>query len=258
MATATNSRIFGVSHSGAINTIPGFTNSGRLHAADTQSTPQNNSYANVFWCNGVDESRFTWSIAYIIRDSEGNATVSTTVGVDPEGDYVGEAGTADAYIRFKGGSGNAAFIAACQHIVSLNEAAGYAYGNPAPVNGTAAEWKTWMDANADYWTNFVSVATTTTTEGPSETYNYFYGTICTTSTTVQIRSTRPALEWTAPATYNLAGGLMSQEVANLFPEGLHAIVNLTGESNVDNYNAEGANQITFNTAPPTATCSETP
>lgn len=245
MATATNSRIFGVSHSGAINTIPGFTNSGRLHAADTQSTPQNNSYANVFWCNGVDELRFTWSIAYIIKDSEGNATVSTTVGVDPEPrDYVGEAGTAPAYIRFKGGSGNAAFIAACQHIVSLNEAAGYAYANPTPVGGTAAEWKTWMDANADYWTNFdpALATTTTTTDAP---VNYFYWTYyeCTNPSNVGTLQTEIAIA--AGEAYDITTGAQSE---GLVPSGIIVIQTQADASTPD--------IILGN--PPTATCGETP
>ena len=170
MATATNSRIFGVSHSGAINTIAGFTNSGRLHYANTQSQTYQNNYANVFWCNGVDETRFTWSMAYIIKNGEGNATVSTTVGVD-DGDYTGAAGTADAYIRFKGGANGDDFIAACKHYVALNEAAGHSFQNPVPVQDTPDNWKTWMDSNADYWSNFVVVATTTT-EAPAPSNQY--------------------------------------------------------------------------------------
>ena len=50
---------------------------------------------------------------------------------------------------------------------------------------------------------------------------------------------------------------MSEDVANLFPEG-DKIVNVIGESNVTNYSAEGAKQITHNTAPPTANCNENP
>lgn len=169
MATATNSRIFGVSHSGAINTISGFTNQGRLHYANTQSQTYQNNYANVFWCNGVDETRFTWSMAYIIKNGEGNAIASTTVGVD-DGDYTGAAGTADAYIRFKGGADGDAFIAACKHYVALNNAAGFTFGNPTPVQDTTDNWKAWMDANADYWTNFVVVATTTTEAPPAGNY----------------------------------------------------------------------------------------
>jgi len=165
MATATNSRIFGVSHSGAINNPSGFTTKGRLHYANSQSQTYQNNYSNVFWCNGVDETRFTWSMAYIIKNGEGNATVSTTVGVD-DGDYTGAAGTADAYIRFKGGANGDDFIAACKHYVALNETAGHSFQNPVPVQDTPDNWKNWMDVNADYWSNFV-VVTTTTTEAPT-------------------------------------------------------------------------------------------
>lgn len=266
MATATNSRIFGVIHGSTIHAAqPNYTSAGvssRMYVANQQSYAIVPTLAETQWINGIDESRFTWYIAYLVTDDEGNPQLNTKIGTQtsaPPQVSPGAVGSEDnAYIRFKGGDTNDAFIAAITDIKEQNEAAGNVLNNGAfPNSGDSADvWKSWADANLDYYTNFVATATTTT-EAPGETYTYVYGTICTTSTTVQIRSTRPALEWTAPATYNLTGGLMSQDVSNLFPEG-DKIVNVNGESNVTNFNEEGANQITFNTAPPTATCSETP
>lgn len=265
MATATNSRIFGAIHGTTIHgaqlnyTSAGIT--GRLYVANQQAQSFYPQLADTQWINGIDESRFTWYIAYLVTDNEGTPLLNTKIGTQtsaPPQVSPGALGSEDnAYIRFKGGDTNDAFIAAIQDIKTQNEAAGNVLNNGSfPTAGaTADEWKSWADANLDYFTNF-EYAVTTTTEGPSEeVYSYIYGTICTTSTTVQIRTTRPLLEWTAPATYDLTSGIMSQATSNLFPEG-DKIVNVIGESNLTNFN-EG-NQITFNTAPPTATCSETP
>ena len=266
MATATNSRIFGAIHGSTLHgaqvnfTSAGVT--GRLYVANQQAISDYPKLADTQWINGIDESRFTWHIAYLVTNDEGTPQLHTKIGtqtsappqVSPEA--LGEEN--NAYIRFKGGDTNDEFIAAIQDIKAQNEAAGNVLNNGSfPSAGSTADtWKSWADANLDYFTNFDYVAATTTTT-QAVTYNYIYGTICSTTTEVQIRTTSPLINWTAPATYNVTNGIMSAGVASLFPEG-DKIVNLIGESNVTNFNAEGANQITYNTAPPTATCNENP
>lgn len=264
MATATNSRIFGAIHGSTVHGAqPGYTSAGvtgRLYVAQQQSYAVTPALAETQWINGIDESRFTWFIAYLVTDDEGTPQLNTKIGTQTSAPPQGSPGALgsenNAYIRFKGGDTNDAFIAAITDIKEQNEAAGNVLNNGAfPSAGDSADvWKSWADSNLDYHTNFNYVAATTTTTA-AVSYSYVYGTICSTSTRVEIRTTRPLLEWTAPATYNLTGGMMSTTVEGLFPEG-DKIVNVTGESNVTNWNS--GNQITFNTAPPTATCSENP
>ena len=266
MATATNSRIFGAIHGSTVHAAqPNYTSAGvtgRLYVANQQAYAVTPALADTQWINGIDESRFTWYIAYLVTDDEGNPQLNTKIGTQTSAPPQGSPGALgsenNAYIRFKGGDTNDAFIAAITDIKEQNEAAGNVLNNGSfPGEGATADtWKSWADANLDYHTNFNYVAATTTTTA-AVSYNYIYGTICSTTTQVQIRTTRPLIEWTAPATYNVTNGIMSATVAELFPEG-DKIVNVIGESNVTNYSAEGANQITYNTAPPTATCNENP
>ena len=264
MATATNSRIFGAIHGSTIHAAqPNYTSAGvtgRLYVANQQAYAVTPALADTQWINGIDESRFTWYIAYLVTNDEGTPQLTTKIGTQTSAPpqvspgAVGESN--NAYIKFKGGDTNDAFIAAITDIKNQNEAAGNVLNNGSfPTSGDSADvWKSWADANLDYHTNFNYVAATTTTTA-AVSYNYIYGTICSTTTEVQIRTTRPLIEWTAPATYNLTGGIMTAGVAALFPEG-DDIVNVIGESNVSNFNA--GNQITFNTTPPTATCNENP
>jgi hypothetical protein len=183
MATATNSRIFGVIHGSTIHAAqPNYTSAGitgRLYVANQQAQSFYPSLADTQWINGLDESRFTWYIAYLVTNDEGTPQLHTKIGTQttpPPQDAealvaVGEEN--NAYIRFKGGDTNDAFIAAIQDIKAQNEAAGNVLNNGAfPTSGaTAEEWKNWADANLDYYSNFVyAVATTTTTEAPAPTY----------------------------------------------------------------------------------------
>lgn len=266
MATATNSRIFGAIHGSTIHAAqPNYTSAGvtgRLYVANQQAYTFTPALAETQWINGIDESRFTWFIAYLVTTDEGTPQLSTKIGTQtsapPQGGSLEELGSENnAYIKFKGGDTNDEFIAAITDIKEQNEAAGNVLNNGSfPTSGDTADvWKSWADSNLDYHTNFnYQAATTTTTAAIS--YNYIYGTICGTTTQIQIRTTRPLIDWTAPATYDLANGMMSPAVASLFPEGNEKIVNVIGESNVTNFNA--GYQITYNPTPPTSTCTENP
>ena len=262
MATATNSRIFGAIHGSTIHAAqPNYTSAGvtgRLYVANQQAYAITPTLADTQWINGIDESRFTWFIAYLVTNDEGAPQLTTKIGTQTSAPPQGSPGTlgeeVNAYIKFKGGDTNDEFIAAITDIKEQNEAAGNVLNNGSfPNSGDSADvWKSWADSNLDYHTNFSYVAaTTTTTAAPS--YNYVYGTICSTSTRVEIRTTRPLIEWTI-GTYNVnAADSFGTGVAALFPEG-DKIVNVNGESNVTDYN--NGNQITHNSAPSTATCEE--
>lgn len=184
MATATNSRIFGVIHGSTIHgaqsnyTSAGVT--GRMYVANQQAISDYPKLADTQWVNGIDESRFTWFIAYLVTDDEGTPSLNTKIGTQtsaPPQDPAGAVGEEiNAYVRFKGGDDNASFIAAITDIKNQNEAAGNVLNNGSfPTSGDSADvWKSWADANLDYYTNFdyVTEATTTTTEAPT----YFYAT----------------------------------------------------------------------------------
>jgi len=174
MATNTNSRIWSV-FTGTVHSAPSnytaYGPSNRLIRANQQA--ESNVYSGLtdsFWINGIDENRdgFAWHIAYLICDDQGNPQLSTTTGTQstPPPDNVENPQLEEnnAYIRFKAGSGNDAFVAAIQHIKDLNEAAGNVLNNgsmPEDKAG-ASTWKTWADSNLDYYTNFTVAATTTT------------------------------------------------------------------------------------------------
>ena len=186
MATSSNSRQFGVSFSGANNTgVTGFTNStlngqaGRLLYGTTQSSEYPNNYANVQWINGIDETRFTWSLAYLTYNNESMPIAATTIGID-DGDYTGTPGEDPAYVRFKGGTNNNDFIAAVTHIYNLNQAAGYTFSEAFPLsNQTADVFLTWFNANVDGWTNFVYEAANPIGESPApSSYSWWNVTDC--------------------------------------------------------------------------------
>ena len=179
MATNTNSRIWSV-FTGTVHSAPSnytaYGPNNRLIRANQQA--ESNVYSGLtdsFWINGINENRegFAWHIAYLICDDQGNPQLSTTTGTQPtpppDNADNPQLEENDAYIRFKAGSGNDAFVAAIQHIKDLNEAAGNVLNNGSmPANKAAASvWKTWADSNLDYYTNFVVVATTTTTAATS-------------------------------------------------------------------------------------------
>ena len=175
MATNTNSRIWSV-FTGTVHSAPSnytaFGPNTRLIRANQQS--ESNVYSGLsdsYWTNGINEARegFAWHIAYLICNNEGQPQLSTTTGTQP----TAPPDNADnpqleennAYIRFKAGTGNSAFVAAIQHIKQLNEDAGNVLNNGSiPADkAPAATWKTWADSNLDYYTSYVVEATTTTT-----------------------------------------------------------------------------------------------
>lgn len=209
MATATNSRLFGVIHGTEVHPgQPGYTSAGvssRLYVADSQAQSFYPTLANTQWVNGIDESRFTWYIAYLVMDNEGNPQLNTKIGTQtsapPQNPAAAVGEEIDAYVRFKGGSDNDEFIAALKHIKEQNEAAGNVLNNGAMPNSgsTADEWKSWADSNLDYYTNIVIVTTTTTTTtAPS----YFYATVanCADNWNGVVRSTQRLLN---NSVYNL-------------------------------------------------------
>ncbi len=175
MATNTNSRIWSV-FTGTVHSAPSnYTAYGpntRFIRANQQA--ESNVYSGLtdsYWINGINEARagFAWHIAYLICNNEGQPQLSTTTGTQPtpppDNADNPQLEESNAYIRFKAGTGNDAFVAAIQHIKQLNEDAGNVLNNGSMPQdkAPAATWKTWADSNLDYYTNFVAEATTTTT-----------------------------------------------------------------------------------------------
>jgi len=173
MATNTNSRIWSV-FTGTVHSAPSnytaYGPNNRLIRANQQA--ESNVYSGLtdsYWINGINEARegFAWHIAYLICNNEGQPQLSTTTGTQPtpppDNADQPQLEVNDAYIRFKAGTGDDAFVAAIQHIKDKNESAGNVLNNGSMPSGKdAATWKTWADSNLDYYTNFTVAEPTTT------------------------------------------------------------------------------------------------
>lgn len=264
MATATNSRIFGVIHGSTIHAAqPNYTSAGvtgRLYVANQQAQSFYPSLAETQWINGLDESRFTWYIAYLVTNDEGTPQLHTKIGTqtspppqDPSALVaVGEEN--NAYIRFKGGDTNAEFIAAITDIKNQNEAAGNVLNNGAfPTSGDSADvWKNWADANLDYYTSFVyAVATTTkapttyagsiwqiTNEGGIDmTYNYYPLTQADINNPQSASASSPL---GAGQSRNICSLASSETSADVTPTANESIMTAIESGEACNYNDTGA------------------
>lgn len=210
MATATNSRIFGAIHGSTVHAAqPNYTSAGvtgRMYVANQQSYAVTPALADTQWINGIDESRFTWFIAYLVTDDEGTPQLNTKIGTQtsapPQGSPGEVAESNNAYIRFKGGDTDAAFIAAITDIKEQNEAAGNVLNNGSfPNSGDSADvWKSWADSNLDYHTNFSATPATTTTTTTAPTYYYATVANCADNWNGVVRSTQQLVN---SAVYNL-------------------------------------------------------
>lgn len=248
MATNTNSRIWSV-FTGTVHSAPSnytaYGPNNRLIRANQQA--ESNVYSGLtdsYWINGINEARlgFTWHIAYLICDNEGSPQLSTTTGTQPTPPPDNAANPQleenNTYIRFKAGSGNAAFIAAIKHIKELNEAAGNVLNNGAfPNIGDSADtWKSWADSNLDYYTNFTAETTTTTTRGPGEEvteYTWWNVTVCGGEEQFLMRTPQGSILAEGQG-YNLATVLIEQGAA---PD--NHIVVVEGSSSGSEYFAIG-------------------
>lgn len=235
-----DSRIFGVWHTGSdpgiINGFGRYGMNNRLYVADTQGAgTYPNIYANIQWTNGYDESRFGthWDMAYIVTGPEGAPSIShkqgTQVDAPPantdnapspvrvDANHPGAADTQEAesatnYIGFKAGTTDASFIEAIQHIAELSALP--ALGQPA-TDASAADWKTWADANLEYWTTWTvgTFAPTTPTTPGGETYNWHMVNRCgTPGTTYLMRSPSDTL-FAVGAAYDLSEVVVSEGAA---------------------------------------------
>ena len=175
MASAQANRTFGVTYSGSTNaSILNFaTSKGRLHAANAQDTVHPNNYANVQWVAGPSESTGSL-VAYAKFNAEGNPVVVTTIG-DQGSD--GTPGTADAYIGFKRVSNDAEFVAAIISIAAAQGNPNDFTGSVPTTSSTAAEAKTFADADLPYWTSY-AVSGGSPAPGGGETYSWWSVTAC--------------------------------------------------------------------------------
>jgi len=178
MASAQANRTFGVTFSGGVNAaILNFTTAkGRLHAATGQDIVHPNNYANVQWVAGPSESTGS-IIAYAKFNAEGNPVVVSTIG-DQGSD--GTPGTADAYIGFKRVSNDTEFVAAIMSIAAAQGNPNDFTENVPTTESTAAQAKTFADADLPYWTNYTvsGEAPGPGQGGGQETYTYWNVTVC--------------------------------------------------------------------------------
>jgi len=176
MATASNNRTFGVTYSGsANNSISNFTTvNGRLHVATGQDIVHSNNYANVQWVAGPAETASI--VAYIKNNAESMPTPVTTLGVQAPGGDGTTRGTDDAYIGFHRVSSDAEYVQAILAITAAQGDPQTFTGSTIDGTSTAAEAKTWADANLTYWSNY-TVNPGGGGENPT-TYNYYTVTAC--------------------------------------------------------------------------------
>ena len=226
------SRIFGVSHSGAINTISGFTNDGRLHAANSAASTHDATLANVAWYMGPEEANATYTICYTVLNAESLPTTFNSIGDQGTDGTPGTPNT--AYISFKQANNEAEYLQAWNHIATLN--------GQEQTFARVTDAHTWGDNNIDYWTNFTVVESTTTA---APTYFYYNWQECNNgANTGSIRSDVALNNGDA---YNVASAVLGAGV-----EVPSNVIVITGSGD------EGITDITITGAPVGATCGATP
>ena len=225
------SRIFGVSHSGAINTISGFTNDGRLHAANSAASTHDATLANVAWYMGPEEANATYTICYTVLNAESLPTTFNSIGDQGSDGTPGTPNT--AYISFKQANNEAEYLQAWNHIATLN--------GQEQTFTRVTDAHTWGDNNIDYWTN-LTISETTTTATPE----YFYYNWQECNNAANTGSIRSDVALNNGDAYNVASAVMGAGV-----EVPSNVIVITGDG------VEGITDITINT-PLGATCGATP
>jgi len=240
---AVSKRTFGVTYSGSTNdSIFQFsTSKGRLHAANAVNVVHPNTYSNVQWVMGPSEA--TGSIvAYAKFNAEGNPVVVTTIGDQGSDGTPGpDIPENHAYIGFKRVSNDEEFVAA---IISIAAA----QGNPQDFTGsvpttssTAAEAKTFADADLPYWTSY-AVSAGSPNPGPGETYSWYNVTECGGSEQYLMRAPGGGVSLIVGEGYNLAAVIIDEGAA----PGNHIVIASEAEA-AAGYFAIGSN-------PPLLTC----
>lgn len=226
------SRIFGVSHSGAINTISGFTNDGRLHAANSAASTHDATLANVAWYMGPEEANATYTICYTVLNAESLPTTFNSIGDQGSDGTPGTPNT--AYISFKQADNEAEYLQAWNHIATLN--------GQEQTFARVSDAHTWGDNNIDYWTNW-TVGESTTTATP--TYFYYNWQECNNG--ANTGSVRSDVVLNNGDAYNVASAMLGAGV-----EVPSNIIVITGSGD------EGITDITITGAPVGASCGATP
>lgn len=152
MASAQQNRLFAITTSGAVNSPAGFSTQQKLHAADTQNTPQAAAVANIKYYPGPTET-VGKIFAYAVENSGGNVTIFNTTG--DQGSDGTPGNVVDAYIAFKRTRAEAEFQAEDTMEAVRQVGAKYTHLD-VPNFANVTEALQWADNNLSYWTNYVA------------------------------------------------------------------------------------------------------